>query len=549
VTATRPAIPQTEVTRTITTRKNSHPGTRSTSELQPHDGAGTHQKLPFLSRLGLHLAILVATGFAVFLAGGSASPQTLEGGSRSGAAAWRPSIPSSADILIRPPLGVAGGVATAAQAPPVGADPVRLPKGTTTSSAGELQSDDSTTGASIQFEALGQVDGLLAERAMPSSRGEARPPATSQPPTPSPTPTAAPKKEALKPQSYRVVAGDTLLAIAYRLGVTPETILWANDLGNGETLQIDDVLTIPPVSGVLHKVKNGDTTLSIANTYGAEVGSVVDANQLENADALQEGQLLVVPGGMMRTTEPITAFPSAPSREELARAPKYRVKNGDTLLSIADAFAVRASVIQVSNNLLDPGMLNVGQELSIPGGNPQAAPAPAPRPQPATPVPAPKPAPTPKPAPAPVQLVTAPEPISESEAEAEPAPSPGSGGDRIAAIAQKYLGNRYVWGGHSPSGFDCSGFTWYVYKEAGISIPLHDLAGQLNSGKRISRDQLLPGDLVLFQNTYKPGLSHSGIYLGGGRFINAETEAVGVQVRSLSDPYWSPRFVGGSRPW
>jgi cell wall-associated NlpC family hydrolase len=124
----------------------------------------------------------------------------------------------------------------------------------------------------------------------------------------------------------------------------------------------------------------------------------------------------------------------------------------------------------------------------------------------------------------------------------------GDLGARIAAIAQQYLGYRYVWGGSSPSGFDCSGFTWYVYKQAGISIPNHDLAGQLNAGPRIGRDQLQPGDLVFFQNTYKAGLSHSGIYLGGGRFIEAETESVGVQIRSLSDPYWSPRFIGASRP-
>ena len=82
-----------------------------------------------------------------------------------------------------------------------------------------------------------------------------------------------------------------------------------------------------------------------------------------------------------------------------------------------------------------------------------------------------------------------------------------------------------------------------------MSIPIHDLQGQLNAGPKIPRDQLQPGDLVFFQNSYMPGLSHAGIYLGGGRFINAESEKVGVQVRSLSDPFWSSRFFGASRPW
>jgi cell wall-associated NlpC family hydrolase len=132
---------------------------------------------------------------------------------------------------------------------------------------------------------------------------------------------------------------------------------------------------------------------------------------------------------------------------------------------------------------------------------------------------------------------------------AAPAPVSGATGDRIAAIAQQYLGYRYVWGGTSPAGgFDCSGFTWYVYKQAGIGIPRAPLGSQLNSGPRVSRDQLLPGDLLFWQNTYVAGISHTGIYLGGGRFINAESESVGVQIRSLNDPYWSARFLGASRP-
>ncbi|MHB0868622.1 MAG: LysM peptidoglycan-binding domain-containing protein [Chloroflexota bacterium] len=408
--------------------------------------------------------------------------------------------------------------------------------------------------------AQGQEDGVMAVRSMSTNRGGLRLLESTTTPTPTPTPSPTHQKGPLKPLTYRVAAGDTLLGIAHRFGITPETILWANDLGNGEMLQIGQDLTILPVSGVLHKVQKGDTVLTIAEAYGADSAKVVEANLMGNVNVLQEGQLLVVPGGMLRTTEPITGLPSAPSQQELAKAPRYVVKEGDNLLSIADAFGVRASVIQVANDLLDPDRLKIGQELVIPGGNPPpaaAAPKPAtPTPKPVAAAPAPpkptarpaapeptKPAPTPAPTPTPKP---APQPVPQ------PAPAPvpaGGGGDRIAAISQKYLGYRYVWGGHAPSGFDCSGFTWYVYKEAGINIPLHDLAGQLSAGPRINRDQLLPGDLVFFQNTYKAGLSHSGIYLGGGRFINAETERAGVQIRSLSDPYWSPRFVGGSRPW
>lgn len=366
----------------------------------------------------------------------------------------------------------------------------------------------------------GQEEGVVAARAVASSRGGARAPEPSPTPGASPTPTPTPRREAAKPFTYKVVAGDTLLGIAFRFGITPETILWANDLGNGEMLQIGDELTILPISGVLHKVKNGETVADIAEAYGAEEARVIEMNGLSDVQALAEGQLLIIPGGMLRTTEPITGLPSAPSQQELASAPKYVVKDGDTLLSIADAFGVRASVIQVANGLLDPDKLKIGQELAIPGGKaPSAAPAPRPAPAPAPEPPAP------------------------------PVPA-GGGGDRIAAISQKYLGYRYVWGGTSPaSGFDCSGFVWYVYREAGISIPRAPLSGQLNAGPRVSRDQLLPGDLIFWENTYTTGLSHVGIYLGGGRFINAESESVGVQIRSLNDPFWSARFYGASRPW
>lgn len=123
-------------------------------------------------------------------------------------------------------------------------------------------------------------------------------------------------------------------------------------------------------------------------------------------------------------------------------------------------------------------------------------------------------------------------------------------GDRVAAVARRYLGFPYAWAGDSPStGFDCSGFDGYVYEEAGIPIPPHDLWGQLNAGPRVALDDLQPGDLVFFENTYMWGLSHGGIYLGEGKFIHATSEGFGVQISSLNEGYWAARFVAGSRPW
>ena len=112
----------------------------------------------------------------------------------------------------------------------------------------------------------------------------------------------------------------------------------------------------------------------------------------------------------------------------------------------------------------------------------------------------------------------------------------------------RYLGYRYTWPGASPStGFDCRGFTYWVYLQAGKRIPL-TLSGQYGTGRWVSRSQLQPGDLVFFQNTYKAGLSHAGIYIGNGRMINAQSESAGVAIASIDSTYWRPRFLGGRRP-
>jgi peptidoglycan DL-endopeptidase CwlO len=115
-----------------------------------------------------------------------------------------------------------------------------------------------------------------------------------------------------------------------------------------------------------------------------------------------------------------------------------------------------------------------------------------------------------------------------------PAPPPaGTLGQQAAAIAQQYLGVPYVWGGASPSGFDCSGLVVYVYGRLGISLP-HYTVSLWSSGAHVSRDQLAPGDLVFFYN-----LDHVGIYIGGGLFIHAPHTGTVVQISSLSGYYGS----------
>lgn len=124
-------------------------------------------------------------------------------------------------------------------------------------------------------------------------------------------------------------------------------------------------------------------------------------------------------------------------------------------------------------------------------------------------------------------------------------------GSQIVSTAKKYLGTRYVYGGSSPRGFDCSGFTMYVYKQYGYSLP-HTATGQWEStvGKRVySSSALQSGDLIFFCDPSRSNgkaCSHAGIYIGNGKFIHASSSrSGGVIISSLYSNYYSSYYVGG----
>jgi cell wall-associated NlpC family hydrolase len=156
-----------------------------------------------------------------------------------------------------------------------------------------------------------------------------------------------------------------------------------------------------------------------------------------------------------------------------------------------------------------------------------ALPAP-PQPEPTTPAATPPPA-----APAPAASPAAPPPPLV------PAPSPPTHAD-AAAIAARYLGVPYVWGGATPAGFDCSGLVMYVYAQLGVALP-HYTVAQWNATTPISSSELEPGDLVFFD-----GLAHVGIYVGGGQFIHAPHTGTVVQIASLGG-YWAAHLDGARR--
>lgn len=117
--------------------------------------------------------------------------------------------------------------------------------------------------------------------------------------------------------------------------------------------------------------------------------------------------------------------------------------------------------------------------------------------------------------------------------------------EMVVSYSKEYLGVPYVFGSSSSKSFDCSGFTMYVYKKVGISLP-HSAKGQASMGTRVSKSELKPGDLVFFQ-TYTSGISHVGIYIGDGKFIHASSGAGHVVVTNLSDSYYTSRYRGATR--
>lgn len=116
----------------------------------------------------------------------------------------------------------------------------------------------------------------------------------------------------------------------------------------------------------------------------------------------------------------------------------------------------------------------------------------------------------------------------------------------VVNFARKYVGYKYVYGGSGPTSFDCSGFTMYVFKQFGVSLP-HNARTQSNYGKYVNKANLQPGDLLIFNDYANKSIGHAGIYIGGGKFVHAANSNRGVTTDTINSGYYSIRFVEGRR--
>lgn len=243
-----------------------------------------------------------------------------------------------------------------------------------------------------------------------------------------------------------------------------------------------------------YTVRKGDTLRSIAQKYDVSVVSIQTANKLSNPNHIKTGQKLTIPTNKVKSYRTY-AYGAAQVHDLEVRlegdSSEYLAKGTTfTILEKADGeYKIKLKDGRIGWAKTDLVLLKEGRQL-----------------------------------------------IGESEAT----------GSRIVSMAYNYRGYRYVRGGMSARGFDCSGFVKFLYAKEGIDLPRSSVE-QFSCGKPVSKDELQEGDLVFFKNTYKRGISHVGIYIGDGTFIHASTRRTGVRVDRLSDDYYTRKYAGARR--
>lgn len=264
----------------------------------------------------------------------------------------------------------------------------------------------------------------------------------------------------------------------------------------------------PSTTGSTYTVKSGDYLYKIASAHKISVAQLKQWNGL-SSDLIRPGQVLKVKAGGGSSAPAPTSSSSSGSGTNnnsgsTGNAKTYKVVRGDTLGKIAAKYGTTVSKLKQANGL-SSDLIYVGQTLRLSGSAPASS-------------------------------------TNKQTAASVSNPVQKKVGN-VVQTAKQYIGTKYAWGGTTPAGFDCSGFIYYAFKQAGHNISRLGTDGYYNRSFYTKSPQA--GDLVFFKNTYRSGISHMGIYLGGNQFIHAGNN--GVEVTSLSNSYWKSKFDGFKR--
>jgi len=392
---------------------------------------------------------------------------------------------------------------------------------------------------------------------------------------------------ATKTVKHTIKNGETLYTIAHKNHTTIEEVRKANGLKKGDTLKLGRVLTVPKntyfpnkkkktakktntkksTKSAKYAIKNGDTLFTIARKHHTTIEEVKKANGLKKGETLKLGRVLKVPKN--------TYFPDKKKRitkvtkksknkrivqktnkktniKRSAKSAKYTIKSGDTLSAIARKHHTTTEKMRKANGLKKGETLKLGRVLKVPKNSYAKS----------TKKKTFKIAKTKKSrqdkklAKALMNIKS--KKIAKTKVKKGQrfsmsdiffsGKSKGKS-KKMTKLAKKKLGKRYVWGATGKKNtFDCSGFTSYVCKKNGITIPRTSRA-QSTYGKYISRNDLRPGDLIFFDTSKrrKGYVNHVGIYLGNDRFIHASSAKKKVVITRLGKSFYSKRYKGARR--
>lgn len=322
-------------------------------------------------------------------------------------------------------------------------------------------------------------------------------------------------------EEVKVKSGDTLWGLSRDYNTSVQTLKSINSLSS-DLLRIGQVLEIPGGTSnntsakaptvskptntatsktITYKVKSGDSLSVIARSYSTTVNELKKLNGLKS-DLILIGQTLKVKSEVVKSPVNNGSSVSAPDKTGSISNVTYTVKRGDSLWKIANQYKLTVAEIKVANNLKSD-LINIGQVLKLSG-----------------------------------KEIIKPD---TNNTVTPSTPSSSAKIDKMISEAKSLMGVPYRWAGNTPSGFDCSGYIYYVLNKV-TSVSRLSTAGYWDMMKSISSPSV--GDFVYF-TTYKAGPSHMGIYLGNNEFIHASSS--GVTISNLNNSYWKERYLGAKR--